>query len=79
MSEHTHGLEIRITSDPCIYPFFNEGHAVLMERSIKDIQSVRVAGDNLKETKFGTAGDCWSEMRASSKNAVLTKIKDILL
>lgn len=76
-SESTHGIEVRITSDNALHPFFNEGHAVLMETSIPDIQSARVAGDDVKETKFGFSGDCWSEARASAKTKMISKIKNI--
>jgi len=56
-----------------VTPHFNECHRAITEGTLNDIQSSRILGGDgsVIETKYGTAGDYWSEYRAMAKRPSL--------
>lgn len=67
---------IRLTESDSVKSFFNEESASITRGTIQEIQSERVFGGDgsIKESKFGFAGDCWSEAHAILR----TKMKGML-
>jgi hypothetical protein len=74
------GISIRLSESDLVKSFFNEESHSITHGTIKEIQSDRIYGGDatVKESKYGYAGDCWTEAHAMARTRVKAFIQNPL-